>query len=322
MERRTPLRLAGLVVAGLALLGAADGLAGEVVTIPVVREVGETHRLEFTTERERLSGTQQTLQARAVTRIDVNVLRRWGDGHIVRWTYGETDLGEIAGSQGAADIGRRFAERMANLKKGLALDLRTSESGQVRGLANKDDAVEMTKRAYQEVLAWLEENRMPPAMLQNLRQMAGPMLNPNTVEASTTREAALFYMFSGAELTLGERVRFEDLLPNPFGGEPLPSLAAIRLKAVDRQVRTATIEWNQIIDPEKAGPILLQSLAKLSGKPLPPDQPPPQIQINDVAEFVFDLDRGWPRSMIWSRTTRAGNKMRIDRKTIRMLPAD
>ena len=104
--------------------------------------------------------------------------------------------------------------------------------------------------------------------------------------------ARIFYMPAGSALALGEKREYEDHLPNPFGGEPLPSKAYLRLSKLDAAASEAVIDWRHPIDPAKAGPILEASIreaAKRTGQPLPADASLNFDPIEDAATYVYDL---------------------------------
>lgn len=296
-----------------------DGFAQDqqaVVELPVVREVGERHRLELLKEKEQFVNDERKQEVSSRTLIDVEVVRKLAKGFVIRWTFGKTTLAGAA----AADP---LIRDLANRTEGLRLDLRTDASGAVEGLDNPDAVVAYGRRMFEALMATFKAKGLPKGIETQLRGAMAPAMNPTTVEAATLSEPKLLYFPSGGAYRLGAVQPYADLLPNPLGGEPFPSQAHFRLASVDRGENTAVIDWQQTIDPDKAGPILrrtFEALYKRMGRPVPPDMSLPRVLITDEARFIFDMRTGWPRTMSSVRTVGIGAQRTVQRLKFRILP--
>lgn len=296
-----------------------DGFAQDqqaVVDLPVVREVGERHRLELIKENEKYVNDERKQAVRSRTVIDVEVVRKLAQGFLIRWTFGKTAL------ESGATV-EPWVRDLANRNEGLRLDLRTDASGAVEGLENRDAVVAHGRSMFETLMATIKEKGLPKGIEDQIRGAMAPVMNPVSVEAATLSEPTLLYFPSGGSYRLRTAQPYADLLPNPLGGEPFPSRAQFRLASVDRGENTAVIDWQQTIDPDKAGPILLRTFEaayKRMGRPVPPDMSLPRLVITDEAQFIFDLRTGWPRTMSSVRTVGVGPQHTVQRLKFRILP--
>ena len=305
---------------GLTLFAAAlhAQASDTVLDLPADWQAGETYRLERVMQREQYQGEAQRLSTTATTRIDVTVLRKLESGYVIRWTYGRTEL-----PGGAAND--PFVIRMANLTEGMRLDMQTDALGSVTALVNGQEVVAHYRRVMDATLAWMKEKGASDADMAQVRAGAAQLMDPATVELLAVKEPTIFYAASGGTYQLGEPQAYEDLLPNPLGGRPLPSKAHFLLSDLNRAENRALVEWRQTIDPDQAAAILRESLmavARRMNRPPPAEQDLPLIQVEDQARFLFDTATGRPLSVNHERTIAIGPNRRIDRLTIRVVEGE
>jgi hypothetical protein len=307
------------VAMGVLAVWPADGFSQDrqpVVQLPVVREIGERHRLELVKENEKYVNNERKQVVRSRTLIDVEVVRKLAKGFLIRWTFGKTAL------ESAAAIDP-WVRDLANRNEGLRLDLRTDASGAVEGLENRDAVVTHGRSIFEALMATIKAKGLPKGVENQLRGAMAPVMNPLSVEAATLSEPKLLYFPSGRSYRLRTAQPYADLLPNPLGGEPFPSQAQFRLASADRGENTAVIDWQQTIDPEKSGPILVrtfEALYKRMGRPVPPEMSLPRVLITDEAQFIFDMRTGWPRTVSSVRTVAIGPQRTVQRLKFRILP--
>lgn len=291
---------------------------GIVVELLVDWEVGEKHEIELIKERERYRGKSRVLSGRTQTPAVVEVLQKSEEGFVIRWTYGRTQFyGEVAKPN-------PLAIKMANLVENMHLDLRTDPNGTVVGLQNLDEVVSHYRVATQAVIRWMKDMGASDTEVRQLWKAITPLKDPVTVEPLALNEPGLFLLPSGGSFRLGTPQEYEDQLPNPLGGESFPSKAYFLLQEVNPQENLAFIEWKQIVDPEKAARIMLETMkamARRMNAPVPTEEGLPDISIEDVAHYVIDTKTGWPLSVTHQRTSIVGESRSIDRLNFRMLPA-
>ncbi len=301
---------------GLLLAQTAAQAQDTVVELPTDWRVGAKQRVELVKEKEQYQGQDRSFAGGSRTLVEIEVVRKLEAGFVVRWTFGKT---ELQGAQSANPV----AVRMANLAADLRLDIRTDAFGSVAGLDNLDEVVSRYRATIEVFFGWLEDTGVDDAAAARLRQGVAPLMNPQTVESLSLSDPSLFHLLSGGTFHLGTPQAYEDLLPNPFGGEPFPSKAYFLLQEVKPDEALAVIEWKQVVDPEKAGPILLETLTAMAERmnaPAPTEADLPAVTIEDVAHYVIDTKTGWPVSVTHQRSSVIGDRRRVDRLRFRMLP--
>lgn len=270
------------------------------IVLPHAWPAGTSYHIEFTKTREEIEAGQPTKVESTHTPIDVEVLARRDDGFTVRWTHGKPVL--------ATDVA--IVDKVAAFVEGLKMEFIADATGSATKLANPlaiETHLETQSKAL--LLKLASSKTLAPDEVESVRAAVA------TLRAQTFQASIMFYMPSGASLVLGEKRTYEDHLPNPFGGEPLPSQAYLELRSVRADANEATVEWRQTIDPTRAGPILeasIRALAKRTGRELPGGASLSFDAIEDAATYVYDLATGVPKSVTVTRTTTLAGVRRID----------
>ncbi len=308
-----------MLLAQLTLVAAAAFSAEDPkpVELPCDWAVGTKYHVEFTKAREDIEEGKPTKRNSSLTPIDVEVLAKRDDGYTYRWTFTKPII------QTGAPLPGSLIDKMTGLVDGMQLDLLADESGSITALADPaamDAHFERTSKVLMhEIVA---KGELAANELASLKKAVSSMKGP-TFQASYLNFPRLFYMPSGAALILGEKREYEDELPNPFGGEPLPSKAYLVLTKVDKSAGEVVIDWRQTIDPAKAGPILeasIREFTKRSGQELPKEATLNFDAIEDASTYVYDLATGLPKSVVNSRTTMMAGRRRVDSHEFKVTP--
>lgn len=129
-------------------------------------------------------------------------------------------------------------------------------------------------------------------------------------------EARLFTLPAGGEYAIGKKQSYVDLLPFPFSEETIPTEGSFLLVDVDDEEGTALLIWRQTLDAEKTAEVVdrfIQTAAAWTGRS---DEVPSMdgysFDIRDEARFSYELATGLPWWMSSSRTTRFGERTRVD----------
>lgn len=278
------------------------------VRLPTDWSVGTAYHVEFTKTREVHEEGQPTKRDSSRTLVEVEVIAKRDDGYTVRWTLGRP----VFTSETPMEP---LVERVAALAAGLKLDMLTDKTGSLTQFADPSAIDAHFTRAAKLLLEEVEARKsLAAAEFEALKQSLHALKGPN-LKASYLNSAKMFYMPAGAELSVGEKRAYEDLLPNPYGGDPLPSNAYLVLTKVDATANEAVVDWRQTIDPVRAGPILEASVRaelKLRGQDIPPEIALSFDAIEDASTWVYDLKTGIPKSVMNSRTSVMGGQRRID----------
>lgn len=301
--------------AALVLAAALSTSEERKIALPTTWSPGTTYHVEFTKTREEFEGGELASRNSTRSPIDVEILSKNSGGYVFRWVFGRPV------TETSAQISGTLVDKISGLVEGLRMDLVADASGTVTALADPSEMERHFERAGKALLEEIEaksalEAGKLEALKRSLAALRGAALHESYLQAPK-----MFTMPSGAALTLGERREYEDLLPNPFGGDPLPSRASIVLSKLDTQAHEAVVDWRQTIDPERAGPILeasLREFAKRTGQELPKDVALSLDAIEDAATYVYDCATGIPKSVVTTRTTSMAGRRRIDSNAFRV----
>ncbi|MCS6858870.1 MAG: hypothetical protein NZT92_00960 [Abditibacteriales bacterium] len=277
---------------------------------------GEKRQLELVQTRERTRGNEVVSRMKLRTQVELEVLDASSKGFLVRWSYPDTKV-EEATSPRIPNV-----EDLLSSLKGYKVEVETDAAGEFAGVRNwqelKAAAATMVDTALN-ATPTLDAN-MKNAVRQQMLSLFGTQ---QQIENAFVREIRLYHLVLGGSFTVGKRVTYRDLLPNPFGGEPFPSTGSFLLKEYDAASGRAVVEWKSTLDPQPTRRILLKTftdLAKRLGAPSPKDSDLPLFNIEDTAEVVVDTKTGWVKSLNHRRmtsTTQAGQAVR-DVRTLAM----
>lgn len=282
--------------------------AAQAVALPHAWPAGTRYHVEITKSREDDAGEAPPRISSTRTPIDVEVLERNDKGYKLRWTFGHPDAAPEEGLDSA------LVAKISNLVEGLVMDLSADATGSVTALVDPVAMEAHFEESTRKLLADLTAAKADSAVLDAVRSAAAGAKGAG-FRSAYFQLASRFYLPSGATLVPGEKRTYEDRLPNPFGGGPLPAQASLTLSQVHRQKNEAVVEWRLSIDPAKAGPILdasIRAYAQKTGQQLPAGAALSFDAIEDAATYVYDLATGIPRSVVTTRTTVMAGTRRID----------
>ena len=288
-----------------ALLSSAPRTSQETavsLALPSDWPVGLHYSLVLVKGREERKDGVVVKSQESSTPIEVEIRAKSADGYVCRWTFGRTPM-PLEEKQAA------FAETLANVFEGVTFDMKLDESGSVQGFVDEEQAQDQVKRCV-DVLTKLFADKGLPSHLMD--QILGT-LDPKALSASLLREPQLMYLWCGGEFELGKQRKYEDWLPNPFGGDRFPTQASIGL--TELRGNEAILDWKQHTDPKRTTSILRASLKAMAlklGKPEPTDGERPKMAFKDRARYVFDIALGLPLSVEWSRTVNTDGDERVD----------
>jgi hypothetical protein len=309
--RTATVRSAILVLISLPLLGLTDIPNHSIEVLPHWKK-GETFRLEVTRARVKSANGKSTVTGKTHTDFTIEVLSANDHGYLVGWTAGETKFDSPSQAE------HSFLRHVVNLMQGRQIILEIDPHGAIRGVRNWKELRATALKALDTLATTedLQKKKSDNALMSNLRTHWESMLGTKEqVEELCTREAKVYFMVLGREYSDKEAYAYEDLLPNPLGGEAFPTHARMTLKTFDKQASQAVITWSQTADPKHAARIL-ESMAKemasrLGTKPVDREFPK-AISMQDNAEIVVDVNTGWVRALTHTRSANFGTRAQVD----------
>jgi hypothetical protein len=254
----------------------------------------------------------QARKAVSHTPVDVEVADADEYGFVLRWAQGST-VYEDPKQEDPLD------HATSAMQKLIDVDLDLGPDGALEGVRNWRDIRATGHKVQGAVLARMAKAGATKATLDAIRkQTDGFFASKESVERAFAGGAELLFLPFGREYDLGTALPYEARVPNPLGGdEPLPAKGEYALKSADATAGVAVIVFKQSLDAKEAAPVLrewLDASAKQAGKPAPKELP--ELQVDDVMEYEFDLSAGWVKSVTHTRTLKDGTRTRTETVTL------
>lgn len=284
-----PIALALLCFSGVST-SSAVGADDSVEVLPRWKK-GEKLRYEIVKVRRRSQGDKTTLKSGTRTDLEIEVLNASEDGYVLGWTSGEAKFDDP--KQGADPLARA----MNNLLKDYRIVLELDSEAAIKGVQNWKEMQKTSAKWLDAMMQNLAARGADQGTVTKIRaQLAATFSTKQQIERVWTREAELFFMALGIELGPSKPLEYSDKLPNPLGGEPLPTRAQFALKELDRAAGRVTITWTQTAVPEEARRVMektLKDMARRMGTSVPDEDQLRNVTMADTAEFVIDVTSGW-----------------------------
>jgi hypothetical protein len=313
--------LAIIVVAAVATIGVLvvsqptpttpDPPPAQEVSIVPRWKAGETRSYELVKSIQHTIQGKTKHQGASRSRIEVSVIEAREDGYLVGCTIQETELDDPSAARNP--MVRQMADVVRGWKALIDLDAEAS----VTGLRNWR---ELQARGMKTLAMLTEDPKSlgiePAAMNQVRAQVEALFASRVEVEQLFLRDMGVFFLPLGRSYPRHRTVEYDDEVPNPLGGEPLPSRGKLRLTSYDEKTGRAAVRWTQTIDSEAAMRIILKTMRTLGekvGQPIPDAKKVESIlktvDVEDRCEFVIDARDGWVEDLNHTRTTNVGPKM-------------
>lgn len=299
----------------LPLLGLADVPNHFVEVLPYWKK-GDTIRLEINRARVKSADGRSTITGKTHTDFRIEVLSADDDGYLVGWTAGKTKFDSPSQAE------HSFLGQVVNLMNGLQIILEIDSHGAIKGVRNWKELKAAALKSL-DALAVAEDVRKEKpdkALMSSLRAQWESMLGTKEqVEELCRREAQVYFKVLGRGYTHNEPFEYEDLFPNPLGGEAFPTHARMALKTFDKQAGLAVITWSQVADPKQVSRILESVLKEMSArveKEPPEGEFPKAISMEDHAEIVVDVTTGWVKTLNHARSVNYGTRAQVDTTSI------
>lgn len=113
--------------------------------------------------------------------------------------------------------------------------------------------------------------------------------------------------------------RYQSVLDNPLGGDPLPARTDIVLKSFDSRSGQAVLHWNQSADRDQTDQIMrsmVKDLAAKKGKQVPKEGLMKTLVLENHAEVEVDVATGWITKLTETKSVNLGARTQTDRSLI------
>lgn len=281
-------------------------------------KAGEKIQFEMVRTRERTTPGTDTSRGIARTDLEIEVLSADDDSSLLAWTWGKTRFDDPAAGESP------LAQKLANILEGVPYIIELDSEASIQGVRNWEQLKADVAKVMDILTGEMKAAGTEQPFIDQVRAQVGSMFGSRQqIEQLCTKEAQLFFMVLGVEMEIGKPLKYEDSLPNPYGGEPFPSHAVLELEEVDSQAGLARIKWVQSVDEEDGRRIMaeiLKALAVRTGKPVPEIALPKIVTIEETADFTIEMTSGWIRNLNHQRTTRTDGSTQVDKRMITRKP--
>ena len=313
--RAATVRSTILALICLPLLGLADVQNHSVEVLPHWK-IGDSIRLEINRTRVKSADGRSTISGKTHTDFMIEVLGADDNGYLVGWTAGKTKFDSPSQAE------HSFLGQVVNLMNGLQIILEIDSHGAIQGVRNWKGLKAAALKSLDALAAAEDVRKEKPdnAFMSSLRAQWESMLGTKEqVEELCTREAQVYFKVLGRGYSQDNPYEYEDLFPNPLGGDAFPTHARMALKTFDKQAGQAVITWSQVADRKHVSRILESMLkemrARLEKEPLEGEFPK-AISMEDHAEIVVDVTTGWVKTLNHARSVNFGTRAQVDTTSI------
>lgn len=266
---------------------------------------GDKVEYEFTKGRERKKGDKVVVSGSSTTQITVEVLKA-GDKEVeLAWTFGETKLSDPT-----------KAKALGNMMKGQRVVFTLDPKVGITGVKNFDELQKVTDEMLDLLTASMVAGDVLQKEIDQVRTATkAQFANPAGAVVVWLKEPAMLFFLVGETLTPNKPHAVREELPNPFGGDPLPTVRRMELTKVDAKAGTATVTVRAAFD-EKAVEVILAEVVKAMTKKLGKEPPNAAaikgFRLIDDAEYMVSTKTGWVEKAKYVRTVSRGQDLELE----------
>lgn len=222
----------------------------------------------------------------AVLRV---VSRDKGDSSLmIRWTY-QNDLGN------SYRLSEPLRRRLAKYDR-LELEYRVGADGEFLGIVGWLRQSRMMGRMMDDVIQAIAEDKKtdPEVIRSTLKPVMDAYRSKEGLESVVFKEVRLVHFALGAEFEADSVLEYEDVFPNLFGGEPIPTRGTLRATRISPDL--AALDQVSQADPVQTRSMVLGLMRKM----IPEDSVVKfaanmSLELGDTNRFEVDLATGFPR---------------------------
>jgi hypothetical protein len=272
-----------------------------------------------------------TSSVKSVGTYDIKVLDANENGFSLLYTNFESKQIEMPPDANANNAIKRIQQKVAATITDSNIVFLLDSEASIKDIKNWKELQKVGRTAIEVMCGEIKSAGFDEKMIQQIREQSSKMFaTKEQIIAMSTREEAVFYAALALVFDDSKKIEYEGTVPNPFGGEPFPAQGFYRLKKVDHKKRLATITWEQVWDPNRAGCIMDETFDKICDKSEPNKttgyldemaeklqkrvQKPAQsnnqllnLRVADTAEYEINIDTGWIEHFYWKHVSSAGD---------------
>jgi hypothetical protein len=297
----------------LALVASAIGCSSKTEQPPALVELlphfqaGDRLTFERIVTKKQIDPGSRGLNVEARTDLDVRVLEAIPGGYVLELVYGETKVTPLDDATRAAmsqPLAAAMLRAMANLAKGVRIEVQLDRSAHVQGVKNFDEIKTITNDVIEAMVAEYEKTSGQQAEAAKMRAVLQSMLaSREVVEQSWLQDIRLLLGPLGETYRTGTPRVVDSQFPNPFGGSAIAAKVESQLTSANNS--TVTLSVKQSVDPisaQDAVYAMMSQMAQSAGRPPIEKSELFGIEMRDDSVYTIDRTTGWPESAVQNRT--------------------
>lgn len=284
---------------------------GEVELLPAWED-GAKSAYEIIQRRQNLLDGKPMLDISSRTDLTVEFFKAGDGGYYLNWKTGKTVFDDPTLSE-VPDV-RRLGELVQQFTIQLELDDHCNIERIKNWKALQSRLFEIIEDIAQSMRNRGCSDEQINVVINEYRQAYA---TEGQINAFRAREPQIFLQALGKSYSLSTKNESSGFLPNPFGGEPFPTVCAYSLRNSPDERQTYDVVCTQSFEPEATERILKAMITQLGTEEERRNDeqalaPLKNFLIEDRAEYKVDASTRAVLSMKYVRRSRAGRLSRVD----------
>ena len=198
----------------------------------------------------------------------------------------------------------------------LTVKYKTDELGAFQGIENWKEVGNMMNDIFTLVIKNTESSKKID-LEKAMKPMKEMYSSKEGIERLVFKELQSFHSPYGGEFSLADTIRYEDMLPNLVGGDPIRANALLYFNPIDYETGTCTFINELNPDPEGIRKMITDMTSKIMsttnfGSAAEKKQKMSEMReafanmkmdIKDYSTYTYDLESTWPTLVTTKRTT-------------------
>jgi hypothetical protein len=278
-------------------------------------------------EASRQGDVARETRSTAITTVSIEQART--DGFLQRWSSRD---GNVVFS-GVPESEQRLLRQTAAAMGDLSLDIGLDATGAVTDIVNLQALLPPFRKAMQEAMQLgldeslkaitdpVQRDKAATEANAKMAQLLDAMAGERVLRNLLIETPGAYNFFAGGGLELDADYEYAEQGDNPFGGDPFPMLARMRLSYDPDDAELLIAHWSSRLDPEKSAPILWAAVEKILQSPLPAEERkglPKQIDIHTEIDYRIERATGIVHFLRMTVTRAIADRSKVKTVTLRL----
>jgi len=281
--------------------------------------VGDVYNFKITKINQQWKAEKLMTDQKQEYTAKFTVLDSTDTSYTISWIY-ENDLGSTY------EIPEKLMSRFAKYKL-TEIKYKTSEVGEFLEILNWKEVSEMMNNMFDDVVEVIgdgDKNRTSK-LEKALEPLKKVYSSKQGIEQIILKELSYIHFPMGVQFDTTEPFKYEEELPNMFGGAPIKAKSKITFESVDFDEGFCVMKQEMTLDPESTKSLLMEmfSKMKLNEKELKEAFKTAVVSITDNNRFEYYYNPGIPHRIETERMSVVNvnndNGRRLDKTIIELL---